>query len=289
MSLNQEISKIKNLTLAAKLVSDQIALGLHQSKKNGLGVEFEQYRHYEPGDDPKHIDWKLFARSQKHQVRVSTTESRLTLKLILDISGSMNYYENNVSRLWFAKVLLASLAYMGYKQNDALQLYFFSENGLEVAVNQQKQAFQNIVYNLENIKANGNLNFETASITSAISNQKELIILVSDLLHNDEEYIKTINSWALPGKEILIFHVLGQKEINPDFEGMVRFKDLENQSEIELAPKEIINQYRENVEAYLNNLNKQLLNARIHYSLVYLDVPIAEAIVQTLKKIRWSF
>ena len=121
--LTSELIKLNNLQLAGKLVSEQLMLGIHHSKRYGYGIEFEQYRHYEAGDDPKRIDWKLYARTDKHLVRESSTESNFHIKFMIDLSGSMNYSENNVSRLHYCKILLASLAYLGYRQGDLMSLY----------------------------------------------------------------------------------------------------------------------------------------------------------------------
>src|SRR5690606_10853607 len=91
-----EIIRLKNLKLAAKIISGQLRNGIHLGRKTGAGSEFEQYRHYEPGDDPKRIDWKLYARSNKYQVKESPVESQLDIKLIFDLSGSMNYQEGGI-------------------------------------------------------------------------------------------------------------------------------------------------------------------------------------------------
>ncbi len=105
--LTTELIKLNNLQIAGKLVSEELMLGIHGSKRSGIGIEFEQYRHYEPGDDPKRIDWKLYARTQKHLVRESATESNFHIRFVLDLSGSMNYAEKNISRLNYCKILLA--------------------------------------------------------------------------------------------------------------------------------------------------------------------------------------
>jgi hypothetical protein len=113
MPSNLEIIKLNDLRLSARLISEQLRQGIHSGIRVGVGSEFEQYRHYRPGDDLKRIDWKYFSRSGKYMVKESTTESNLHIRFILDLSGSMNYVENGFSRLDYAKNLLASLAYLG--------------------------------------------------------------------------------------------------------------------------------------------------------------------------------
>ena len=121
--LAADLIKLGNLQLVGKLVSEELVLGVHASKRSGMGTEFEQYRHYEPGDDPKRIDWKLFARTDKHLVKESSAESNRQIRFLLDLSGSMNYSEKEISRLEYAKLLIASLAYLGYIQNYQMSLY----------------------------------------------------------------------------------------------------------------------------------------------------------------------
>ena len=118
-----DLIKLNNLQLAGKLVSDELLLGIRASKRSGIGTEFEQFRHYVPGDDPKRIDWKLFAKTNHYLVRESATESNQQIRLLLDLSGSMNYTEAGINRLQYAKILLASLAYLSNRQGDHLSLY----------------------------------------------------------------------------------------------------------------------------------------------------------------------
>ena len=288
MSLAQDLIKVNNLQLAAKLVSDQVVLGLHNSKRSGTGAEFEQYRHYRPGDDPKSIDWKLFARTEKHQVRESATESTLTINFIIDLSGSMNYTENSVSRLYFAKILLASFAYLGFKQNDEMNLFALKNGKLELLASQGKQSFQKILYGLENAKAEGNLSFETVNFPEFQSKNKELIIFASDFFQTDNEFYELINRWARPGKQMLLYQILGEKEVNFDWEGVIKYKDLETGKSLELSPEETKNAYLKSFKGYLENLENELKIENVHFYRCQLNDPIAEVLKNSLKKLKWS-
>lgn len=289
MLLNQEIVKIKNLQLAAKLVSEQVALGLHRSRRTGVGVEFEQYRHYVAGDDPKRIDWKLFARTGKHQIKESTSESQLTVTMLLDLSGSMNYAESDFTRLQIAKILLASLGYMAYIQNDNVQLGVIQKGEISLLVPAGKQAFRNVLYQLENLKAGGKLDFSNINNGVIATKQKELIVVVSDLFSDDLDFANEIKSWAMPGKEIIVLQLLGQKELDPDFKEMHRFRDLETGKELELSAGNIREKYKVSFQNYLSEIGKVLTDKHIHYSRFTFDTPVAEILTQTLSKIKWSF
>jgi uncharacterized protein (DUF58 family) len=288
MSLAQDLIKVNNLQLAAKLVSDQVVLGLHNSKRSGTGAEFEQYRHYRPGDDPKSIDWKLFARTDKHQVRESATESTLTINFIIDLSGSMNYTENSVSRLYFAKILLASFAYLGFKQNDEMNLFALKNGKLELLASQGKQSFQKILYGLENAKAEGNWSFEKVNFPEFQSKNKELLILASDFFQTDNEFYQLINRWSRPGKQILLYQILGEKEVNFNWDGVIKFKDLETGKDKELSPNETRNAYLKSFNAYLDELESELKIENVHFFRCQLNGPIAEVLKNSLKMLKWS-
>jgi uncharacterized protein (DUF58 family) len=288
MSLAQDLIKVNNLQLAAKLVSDQVVLGLHNSKRSGTGAEFEQYRHYRPGDDPKSIDWKLFARTEKHQVRESATESTLTINFIIDLSGSMNYTENGVSRLYFAEILLASFAYLGFKQNDEMNLFALKNGKLEILASQGKQSFQKILYGLENAKAEGNWSFERVNFPEFQSKNKELLIFASDFFQTDNEFYELINRWSRPGKQILLYQILGEKEVNFDWEGDIKFRDLETGKDKELSPNETRNAYLKSFNAYLDELESELKIENVHFFRCQLNDPIAEVLKNSLKMLKWS-
>ncbi len=282
--LTTELIKLNNLQLAGRLVSEEVMLGIHGSKRSGIGTEFEQYRHYEPGDDPKRIDWKLYARTQKHLVRESATESNLHIRFILDLSGSMNYQEKSVSRLQYCKILLASLAYLGYRQSDQMSLHTLQNGDLQTLVPSGKQSFQRILYSLEKAGASGQWENSNPKFPEFQQKQKELIVIASDFLQVDNEWLKLIQNIANPRRDIVIFQVLGEEEINFDLKGFYRFKDLETQKETELQAEAIKDEFKTAAMAYLKNLEESLRIPNVNLIRVTLNEPIARVITESLKK-----
>jgi uncharacterized protein (DUF58 family) len=282
--LSSELIKLNNLQLAGKLVSDELLLGIHGSKRFGLGTEFEQYRHYEPGDDPKRIDWKLFARTQKHLVRESATESNFQIRLVLDLSGSMNYTEKEVSRLQYAKILLASLAYLGYRQSDLLSLYSLQNGEIQTLVPSGKKAFERILYSLEKAEASGTWQNANPKFAEFQQKQKELVIIASDFLQVGEEWLKLIQNIANPRRDVVIFQILGKEELNFDLKGFYRFKDLETGKEIELEAESVKDDFRKSAEKYLTNLEESLRIPNVHLIRATLQDSIASVITESLKK-----
>lgn len=282
--LTTELIKLNNLQLAGRLVSEELMLGIHGSKRSGVGIEFEQYRHYEPGDDPKRIDWKLYARTQKHLVRESSTESNFHLRFVLDLSGSMNYTERGVSRLEYAKILLASLAYLGYRQSDQMSLYALKDGGLQTIVPSGKQSFQRILYELEKAQAGGTWQNDNPKFPEFQQKQKELLVLVSDFLQVGDEWLQLIQQAASPRREVLILQLLGEEEIHFNLSGFYRFKDLETGKEVELEAATIQAEVREKAQKYLANLEEALLIPYVYLIRRSLQTPIAQVIIEALTK-----
>lgn len=284
LQLTTELIKLNNLQLAGKIVSDELLLGIHGSKRSGIGIEFEQYRHYEPGDDPKRIDWKLYARTQKHLVRESATESNLQIRFLLDLSGSMNYTELGISRLNYAKIMLASLAYLGYRQSDQMSLYSLQNGLLQTLVPAGKQSFQKILYALENAQATGNWLNDNPKFPEFQQKQKELVILASDFLQVGEEWLQLIKNVASPRREIVIFQLLGSQEVDFSLSGFYRFKDLETGKEIELQAETIKEDFRKAATLYLANLEEALRLPNVHLIRASLNEPIAQVLSDLLRR-----
>lgn len=280
--LASNLIKLKNLQLTGRLVSEELMLGIHSSKRSGIGVEFEQYRHYQPGDDPKRIDWKLFGRTDKHLVRESSTESDRQIRFVLDLSGSMNYAENSVSRLQYAQVLLASLAYLCYIQNDQMSLYTLQNGAIQTITatgssSSGKQAFQKILVGLEKTVANGEWQTGTSEKIKFPEFQqkgKEQLIFVTDFLQVGEEWMNMIKSLANPRREIVIFQILGDQEVDFNLKGFYRFKDLETGKEIELDAESVREKFQESAGLYFEKLKEELQIPNVHLVRAKLSDPI---------------
>ncbi|MEZ0484516.1 DUF58 domain-containing protein [Fibrella aquatica] len=253
-----ELVKLNNLPLVGQLVSDEMTLGLHRSRRNGVGVEFAQYRDYRPGDDPKRIDWKRFAQTDKHLVRESETESSHQVRLLLDLSGSMNYAEGAVSRLDYAKVLLASLAYIANRQGDQLSLYGLQNGAIEPLVPPGKQAFQKVLGTLASVKAGGGWGDSVPTLPGQRRNQTEVLVLVSDLLQLNNEWLTLLRAAATPRRQVLLVQVLGQQEVTFDLKGFYQFQDLESGQTVDVQAEAVKAQVRTAATAYFQTLENQL-------------------------------
>ncbi|MVM36908.1 DUF58 domain-containing protein [Spirosoma sp. HMF3257] len=280
--LTTDLIKLNNLQLAGKLVSDESLLGIQASQRSGIGTEFEQFRHYTPGDDPKRIDWKLFAKSNQYLVRESATESNQQIRFVIDLSGSMNYTEAGISRLQYAKILLASLAYLANRQSDQISLYSLKDGAIQTLVPAGKQAFLKLVATLEAAKAEGPWTSTATSFPEFSRKQSEMLVIVSDFLQVNDEWVNLIQKVAGPRREIVIFQVLGDQEVDFSISGFYRFQDLESGKEIELQADAIRDTVRQRAADYLAELDVSLRIPHVRLIRVRLSDPIALILKQFL-------
>ncbi|QJD79818.1 DUF58 domain-containing protein [Spirosoma rhododendri] len=280
--LTTELIKLNNLQLAGKLVSDELLLGIQTSQRSGIGTEFEQFRHYVPGDDPKRIDWKLFAKSNQYLVRESATESNQQIRFVLDQSGSMNYAENGVSRLNYAKILLASLAYLANRQSDQISLYTLHEGAVQPVVPAGRSALQKIIATLEGTTASGSWRSTATSFPEFSRKQSEMLVLASDFLQVDDEWVNLIQRVAGPRREIVIFQLLGDQELDFSLRGFYRFQDLETGQELEIEADAVRDTVRQRATEYLNQLDEKLRIPHVRLIRTRLSDPIALVLKQFL-------
>lgn len=280
--LINDLVKLNNLQLAGKLVSDEVMLGVQQSRRSGIGTEFEQFRHYAPGDDPKRIDWKLFAKTSHYLVRESSTESNQQIRFLLDLSGSMNYAEAGVSRLQYAKILLASLAYLGNRQGDQISLYGLQNGLVETMVPAGKQAFQKVVATLESMKAVGAWGNQGGSAPAFGRKQAEMLVMASDFLQVNDEWVNLIQTIAGPRREIVLFQILGDQELDFSMKGFYRFQDLETGREIELQADAIRDTVRQRAAEYMLKLEESLRIPHVRLIRTRLSEPMALVLKQYL-------
>ncbi|MBN3518609.1 DUF58 domain-containing protein [Algoriphagus lutimaris] len=281
---NLEIIKLNNLRLSAKIISEQLKQGIHLGKRVGAGSEFEQYRYYEPGDDPKRLDWKYFSRSGKYMIKESQAESHLQITLMLDLSGSMNYEENGVKRIDYAKNIIATIAYLAHLQGDSLSYFTFHEGNLTQKVAPSPKSFQRILYCLESEEASGSWPISKQSFPALKNKQKELILLISDFLQKDNEWVEIVEEMKHPQKEIVLFQLLGKQEVEFDMKGSFVFMDLESDREITLDGAAAKKEYNQAIDEYLKSLKEAFHQPNIHLIQETIDEPMVSVISKFLSK-----
>ena len=283
---NDAISKLENLHIKAKKVVEGFIVGLHKSPYHGFSVEFSDHRPYGPGDEIKHIDWKLWAKTDRFFVKRYEEETNLKAHIIIDRSGSMAYTSHSISKLEYAKILAASFSYMLIKNQDAVGMHLFDSKIKTSIMPRSTRSHLNVLLSeMEKIEPNKTTNIAHALHECAEkTNKKGLVILISDLMDDKEEILKGLKHFLYKGHEVIVFHVLDPKEIKFDFNERVRFQDIESGQEIITDPRQIQKSYQENIKKFIEFYQYNCGKHRIDYVQISTDQPLDAALTEYLSK-----
>ncbi len=281
------LAAIRDLQLIAKRVAEGVMLGMHHSPKPGAGLEFSQYRSYQPGDDPQHIDWKMFARSDRYYVRESEIESSIGVHFILDASASMLHQDDGLSKFDYARFLLASLGYLAFNQGDAIGLTAI--DGTEshnLPLRHTTQHLHRFLHHLEKIRPSGKWP-EWRSLEPRLGlngRNRSMIIFVSDMHEVDGEIRESLAKLAAMRNEVMLFQIIAQNELEFSWRGVVDFEDLETGQAMQVNADEMRTSYKKNLTAHLQTLRKELHDLHIFYEALSTAKPLDGALREFLKR-----
>ncbi len=243
---------IRNLELRAKVVVQGFWNGLHRSPYHGFSVEFTEYREYTPGDDPRYLDWKLYARSDRHYIKKFEDETNLRCHLLVDSSRSMTFSSLDYSKSAYANTLAATLAWFLFQQGDATGLMTFDE-GIRnyLPPRARKGHLRQMMLALEQ-PASGVSTDLTAPLqrVAELVRRRGLLVLISDLLAPIQTLDKNLGMLAAAGHEVVVFQVLDPAELNFGFSQASLFRDLESGQEIYIDPDVARASYQERLNAH---------------------------------------
>ena len=270
---------IKSLSLSAKMTVDGFMRGINKSTVKGPGLEFSQYRSYQPGDDLRSLDWKMYARSDRYYIRESEIETNISVRFLIDGSASMNHKDGDFTKLDYARYLAASLAYLCNLQGDAIGLYVFKEAGIfSLAAKQDFQHLSRLFYQLEQLKADGVFTNPIHYKTLYAGTQKrELAVLITDMYQPDGELLKLLETLNTR-HEVIVFHLMSPNELHLNYKGYDYFEDLETGASIEINQDQARTEYKIKMEAYLSDTRTKLLDRHIFYRMLSTDVPLDQAL-----------
>src|ERR1700748_1366477 len=261
------LMSIKNLQLAAKTTIDGFMAGINKKKVKGPGLEFSQYRSYQPGDDLRWLDWKMYARSDRYYIRESEIKTSISVRLLIDASASMNHNDNGVKKIDYAKFLTASLAYLANTQGDSVGLYTLANGGLfSLASKADPQHLKRLFYQLDKIEPAGKFT-QPVHYKELFTGtgRKELLVFITDMYQADGEITQLLDSLAALKHEIIVFHLMGQNELDFDFSGYGALQDMETGEIIAINTQSAKQEYQETLENHLSDIRMQLLGKRIFY------------------------
>jgi len=283
------LSKLGGVEFVAREVVEGFLMGLHRSPHRGFSAEFAELRAYQPGDDLRYIDWRMFGRSDRYFVKQFEEETSLRAYLLLDVSESMGWSSRPGTlpdKLWYAKLLAASLALILLRQGDAVGLSAFHERVVSrVAPRGGRGQWRELTRTLQSLEAVGGTSAEGAIRDIAVRlRRRGLVVLFSDMLVAREETLTALRYLRHHGHEVLVFHLLdpGERELPAASE--VRFVDPESGKELLVSVADVRQEYRDAVASALDEWRRALRPHGIDYEVIDTDRPLAPALRAYLRK-----
>ncbi|MBK0377693.1 DUF58 domain-containing protein [Mucilaginibacter sp. SD-g] len=280
---------IKDLPLLAKTVIDGFMNGFNKSTVKGPGLEFSQYRSYQPGDDLRWLDWRMYARSDRYYIRESEIETSISVRFLVDASASMNHDDNGIKKIDYARFLAASLAYLANTQGDSVALNVFKDGDLfSLPSKPDPQHLQRLLYHLQLIDPSGKFTKPVHyKELFAGNDRKELLIFITDMYQLNGEISALLASLSALKHEVIVFHLMGQNELDLDFKGYATLEDMETGETIQVNTQSTKSTYQYKLQQYLAAIRSDLLSKHIFYRMLStaqpLDAALRDFLVQRKK------
>jgi uncharacterized protein (DUF58 family) len=266
------LNTVSGMELIARVIVEGFMSGSNKSQSIGAGQEFSQYRSYEPGDDIRQLDWKIYARSERYYIKQADIETNITVKFMIDASSSMSYAEETITKLQYAKILTAALGYLARKQSDTFGLFAINDKNLHaIQPRFEQQQFIRFINELIKVKADGNWGKATDIEHLFDHHGKEMIIFMTDLYDEGKDLLNFISRLKTPRNEVIVFHIMGSREIALDFDGSFTFQDLENTAAVRVDTALVRNQYTQRVVDWMSKSRRWMYEKQINYQLVRLS------------------
>jgi len=270
------LAKIGKLDLKARLIVEGFISGLHKSPFHGFSVEFAQHREYVPGDDTRHIDWKVFGKSDRYYIKQYEQETNLKSYILLDTSESMGYASDGMTKLEYGGCIAASLAYLMLQQQDAVGLALFGEQVREfIRDSGHPSHLKLLTHRIEQIQPEGKT--QVRGILDDLAERikrRGLIILISDLFVNVDDLLRALRHFRHKRHEVIVFHVLDEFERTFPFTDLTLFKGLEQYPQVFAEPRSL----RKDYLAEFDNFVRQVKQGCRRHSIDYVQLSTSDSL-----------
>ena len=279
------LASISSLDLLAKTVVDGFVAGLHRSPDFGFSQEFAEYRAYTPGDDLRHVDWSLYARTERIYLKRYRGETNSQLTVLLDASNSMQFTSGPPKKMDYARFIAASLFYLAIRmQRDAGGLIVFDDELRDYVRPSTRQGqLARLFAGLEAAEPRARTDFgKPLQHFQKMLQRRGIAIVISDFYADPETIVRTIEPLRYHGNEVVLFHILDPQEIRPLLKGPSLLVDLETEQTIEVIPEYAKTTYREKMAAHIEQLGSRTRAAGMEYRLLVTDQPLDGALREYL-------
>ena len=295
------LARVKDMPLIARTVADGFLHGLQQSHQRGVGIEFSQYRSYEPGDPLSRIDWKLFARSDRYFVREAERESEISIWFVLDASASMSQRSIRTqtgkwhrkqqqshpswSKFDYARHLLATLSYIAQKQGDHVgMLALTSQRQQLVPTGSGERHWHRMLKHLAQVRT-GAMFPKPELVRTTISRlqKKCLIFIISDFYEHSDELLQFVKQVSAGDTEVVAMQLQCEDEVNFPYKGAIRFEDLETGEQLLVSAASARSRWFDALAGHQQALEQSLRKLQVGLCRVNIDQPMDKALFSFLK------
>jgi uncharacterized protein (DUF58 family) len=279
------LAGLSNLDLVARVVVEGVLTGMHRSPFFGFSQEFAEYRSYSEGDDPRFVDWNVYARTERTYIKRYIGETNTRLVILLDASASMGFGSGAVTKLQYGKFLAATLAYLAARQHDAVGLIVFDEQVLEHRkASSQTGRLQAVLHAIDRAQPGATTNL-TAPFERfhQFERGRGLVAVISDFYCDPDAMLKGVQPLAYQGQDVVLFQVLDPQELDPVMKESMFLEDMETGEAMEVSPVFMRSRYRERIRQHIDALKRATLGAGADHMLLNVTEPLDEALRHYLK------
>lgn len=287
----ETIARLGSLDLKARTIVEGFLAGLHRSPFKGFSVEFAEYRQYLPGDDLATLDWKVYARTDRHFVKKFEEETNLDCHILLDVSQSMGYGSASITKIRYSAFLAAALAYLMNRQRDAVGLITFDDRILNLLPASARGGhLTSLLVTLERLTLGHRTDVAKPlrDLAEAIR-KRGLVVLISDLLDDPGRVLEGLKHFKYRGTEVIVFQVLDPAELRFPFEHAARFRDAETADEVLAVPSVVREKYLQAIAELQERYRRELQLAGIDYVALDTSQPLETGLMSYLMTRRRAY
>ncbi len=274
------LSKAEKLGMAARFVVEGYMAGEHKSPYRGFAIEFSQHREYAPGDDVRHLDWKVLGKTDRYYIKQYEQETNYVAHLLVDGSESMRYGSGETTKLDYARAAAACIAYTVVRQRDAVSLTLFDKGTREeLPRGNSKTHLFHILEKLANFAPRGETDLAGQLHDIAKKSQRKgIVVILSDFFDDEAAVLKAVQHLRFVGHEVIAMQVLDHDEIEFPFSGLIEFQGMENIPDLKTRPAEVRKTYLAELAAFQETLREGFKRNACHFVECDTSHPLDEAL-----------
>ena len=274
------LARLSNLDLVARAVVEGFLIGLHRSPIFGFSQEFAEYQPYTEGDDPRFIDWNVYARSEKTYIKRFLGETNSHLMILLDSSGSMEFGSTEINKFRYGQFLAASLAFLASKQHDAVGCIIFDDDIRDYrAPSTRAGKLMGVLHAIDNASpSRGSDLGKPFQHFQEYTRRRGMVVVISDFYCDAEEMIDGVRPLAFKGQDIILFQLLDPSELDPGFKESVLMEDIETGETIEVSRKFINKRYPKKIQEHIESIKEAANGIGADHVLLQTNEPLDQAL-----------